>query len=249
MSIAAPAVDRTANFQPPAGFESPSSFEPAAGLEPPSSFERPAGFVPPSSFERPAGCRARRLSPAEARTATNATLVAAALDGEEWAWDALVRRYRGLVGTIARAYRVGRASADDVEQLVWMRLYENLGRIRRPEALGGWIASVTRNACLRLKQRQDREVPSDEELTRDLTTEESIEAELLATERSVALRQALGSLPRRRRQLLEALLDQPDLTHEELGRRIGMPTGSIGPTRFRSIEALRSVPALAALTD
>ncbi len=193
-------------------------------------------------------CRSRQSRPTldEAGVAPTAARGAAAAAGEEWAWEAIVHRYEGLVGAITRSFRIGWANADDVAQTVWLRLFEHLPRLREPEALGAWVAAVTRNCCLRLQKRLAREVAIDD-LDADLVSEEAVEAGLLVAERSAALRRALIDLPARRRQLLEALLDQPELTHDELGRRFGMAAGSVGPTRCRSIEKLRACPALAGL--
>ena len=34
---------------------------------------------------------------------------------------------------------------------------------------------------------------------------------------------------------MRVLVAQPELSYEEVGRRLGMPVGSIGPTRARSL--------------
>ena len=62
-------------------------------------------------------------------------LVAGARRGERWAWDALVERYRPLVRAVASGYRLNGRDVEDVDQTVWLRLVENLDRIREPRAL------------------------------------------------------------------------------------------------------------------
>ena len=59
-------------------------------------------------------------------------------------------RFSGLVWATARAHRLSSADAADVVQTTWLRLVENLDRIREPEALGGWLATTARRECLRL---------------------------------------------------------------------------------------------------
>ena len=77
-------------------------------------------------------------------------LVAAARDGDKQAWDALVERYAPLVWSICRRHRLGRADADDVAQSVWLRLVDQLDRVREPAALPGWLATTTRRECIRV---------------------------------------------------------------------------------------------------
>ncbi len=73
-------------------------------------------------------------------------LVSRARGGDRQAWDALVERYAPLIWSICRRHRLGRADADDVAQSVWMRLVDQLNRVRDPAALPGWLATTTRCA-------------------------------------------------------------------------------------------------------
>ena len=43
------------------------------------------------------------------------------------------------------------------------------------------------------------------------------------------------------------LTTNPELSYEEVGRRLSMPVGSIGPTRGRSLDRLRRSSELRAL--
>ena len=60
-----------------------------------------------------------------------------------------------------------------------------------------------------------------------------------------ARREAMRTLQRGVRELLTLLVDRPELSYEEVSQTIGMPIGSIGPTRERAFERLRSDTALA----
>ena len=78
----------------------------------------------------------------------------------------------------------------------------------------------------------------------DRVTDDLTDAELLAAERRQALRDALAELPEGRRELLLMLLTDPPLAYEEISRRLGIPIGSIGPTRARAFAQLREHRAL-----
>lgn len=168
-------------------------------------------------------------------------LVRAAAKGDRAAWDGLVERFGGLVWSIARAYRLSAADAGDVSQTAWLRLVENLDRIREPDRAGAWLAATTRNECLRIIRRSGRQVPTDMDAEVDLadTTATPPDAGLLASERDEALWQAFAGISERCQVLLRMLITDPPASYDEIGAALGMPIGSIGPTRARCLEHLR----------
>jgi RNA polymerase sigma factor (sigma-70 family) len=177
-----------------------------------------------------------------------AVLVSRAQDGDQHAWNAIVERFLPLVGAIARQHRLSEADADDVGQTVWLRLVEHLDGLREPAALPGWIRTTARHECLRLLAARGRTRavdPQDGGLdTLDAVTDDVSDVELVAAERRQALRDALAELPEARRELLLLLLVDPPLAYEEISRQLGIPIGSIGPTRARAFAALRDTAAL-----
>jgi RNA polymerase sigma factor (sigma-70 family) len=179
-------------------------------------------------------------------------LVACARGGDAQAWDALIERYDPLIWSICRRYRLGRADADDVRQSVWLRLVGQLGKIREPAALPGWIATTARRECGRLARAAHgpRAVPCvpDADTMAD-TRAQTAEQELLAAERQAALRQAVTYLPPQGQQLIAMLTADPPVPYLEISARLGIPVGSIGPTRRRCLAKMRRHPAIAALIN
>jgi len=174
---------------------------------------------------------------------TPAALIRAAGGGDEAAWAELVSRYSGMVWAVARGHRLGPADAADVVQTVWLRLVEHLDRLHDPEHVGGWLATTTRHECLRVIRRAGRELPDEDiEASADslAAPEPSPESVVLADERKVLLWQALERLPERCRTLLRALAMAPDGGYAEISAALGMPIGSIGPTRARCLDRLRA---------
>jgi len=178
-----------------------------------------------------------------------ATLVHAARQGEQDAWNAIVDRFLPLVGAIIRRHRLSEADGDDVSQTVWLRLVEHLGALREPDALPGWIRTTTRNECLRVLAARGRTRPVDPQDNGglDAVAGDVADTELLAAERRQALREALAELPAGRRELLLLLLTDPPLAYDEISARLGIPIGSIGPTRARALDQLRKTRALRGL--
>ena len=63
------------------------------------------------------------------------------------------------------------------------------------------------------------------------------------------VRRALADLPDRHRQLMELLVASPPVSYREISVRLGMPVGSIGPTRARILAHLRAALEPAGLHD
>jgi RNA polymerase sigma factor (sigma-70 family) len=179
-------------------------------------------------------------------------LVMRARSSDQQAWDALVERYAPLIWSICRRYRLSGADADDVGQTVWLHLVDQLDRLRDPAALAGWLATTTRRECLHVRRAAQRlqasgPVPGVE----DIPDEHApiAEDELLTAERHAALREALTHLPPRCQQLMVLLLEDPPLPYAQISATLGIPVGSIGPSRARCLNKLRHHPAIAALIN
>lgn len=179
-------------------------------------------------------------------------LVTRARDGEKVAWDELVERFAPLVWSICRRFRLSDADSSDVGQTVWLYLIEQLPTLREPAALPGWLATTTRRECMRVAKstrgREQREVSTDPGLTVDADAD-AVDEWLLVEERNAALRAAFAQLPVRCQRLLSMLLADPPAHYSDISAQLGIPIGSIGPTRSRCLEKLRRCPALAALIE
>jgi RNA polymerase sigma factor (sigma-70 family) len=177
-------------------------------------------------------------------------LVTSARNGEKQAWDAIVERYSPLIWSICRRHQLGGTDAEDVGQAVWLQLVSQLGNLRDPAALPGWVATTTRRECSRILRAAcslprsrfglDAENIPDEQ---NATTEH----ELLLAERNAALREAFARLPQGYQRLLALLIADPPVPYAEISARLGIPVGSIGPSRARCLDKLRRDPAIAAL--
>src|ERR1700748_3733244 len=156
-------------------------------------------------------------------------LVARAGKRDKQAWDPLVERYAPLIWSICRRYRLSSADANDVGQRVWLQLVSQLDKIRDPAALPGWLATATQREC-----GQQTEMA---------------EQELLTGERHAALQEASTPLPPCCQRLIAVLTEDPPVPYAQISARLGIPIGSIGPSRRRCLDTLRRNPAIAALLD
>jgi RNA polymerase sigma factor (sigma-70 family) len=172
-----------------------------------------------------------------------AALVRAAAAGDESSWDALVAEYGGLIWAITRSYRLTAAEAADVSQTTWLRLCENIDRLRDPGSVGSWLATTARRESLGCHSRS-RSVMLFEDMTQvdeDPHNVEAVDSRLLREEAAASVREALDQLPGRTRRLLALLMQDEPPSYEEVAAQLDLPIGSIGPTRGRALRRLREI--------
>jgi RNA polymerase sigma factor (sigma-70 family) len=158
-------------------------------------------------------------------------------------WARLVEEHQDRLLRIAWSYRIGH-DAHDVVQSAWLRLLEQGDSIRNWDAVVGWLTTVVRRECLRvirLRQRERLYDPEDLGQVADVADNGPTADEILVREESQQLvRQAMRSLPPRQHDLLVALSDADAPEYSVVGARLGMPVGSMGPTRQRGLRRLRA---------
>ncbi len=169
-------------------------------------------------------------------------MVAAAGRGDQSAWSALVARFRGQILRVARSHGLNAHQADDVAQETWVRLYRSLERVRDPGALGAWVDTTARRESLRALRSGRREDLTDEEIGIAAAAPDDPDDDLLQ-ERRAALAGAMEKLPERQRTLMASLLAESEPSYADVAARLGLPIGSIGPTRGRCVESLREMLA------
>ena len=181
---------------------------------------------------------------------TVVALVTRAAGGDPTAWNDIVERYAPLVWSICARFQLGNSDREDVAQSVWLLLVEQLGKLREPAALPGWLATTTHRECLRVvtaASKTERRGTLDDAL--QFVDNTIIDEEILMAERNAALRAAFAELPPRYQQLLGMLAKDPPVSYAEISATLQIPVGSIGPQRARCLERLRKSPALAALIE
>ena len=179
-------------------------------------------------------------------------LVTRARNDDRQAWDELVERYAPLIWSICRRYRLGRADAEDAGQSVWLQLVDQLASLRDPAALPGWLATTTQRECGRvLRAARKQQAPGHPLDAADIPDQVTgtAESELLRAQRHATLREAFMHLPPDSRKLIALLIQDPPVPYAEISARLGIPVGSIGPSRGRCLDKLRHDPAIAALIN
>jgi RNA polymerase sigma factor (sigma-70 family) len=173
-------------------------------------------------------------------------LVALCLGGDAGAWETLIVRYRRLIYSIPVRFNFTSADAADVFQAVCLKLIEHLHDLKDETKVSAWLITTTTRQCIHVRAQKMRESTNtgdeedrhDEPVAADVNIED---IQIQAQERQV-VRDAVEALPDRCQKLLELLyFDMTNPSYEDIGRIMNMPPASIGPTRARCLEKLRTV--------
>lgn len=91
-------------------------------------------------------------------------LLSAARDGNDLAFEELMRIYRVDVYRVARGMMGSPEEASDVTQDVFLRFFRSLGRLDQSRGVRAWLRRVTVNRCYDLLRARSRNQRIDEQL-------------------------------------------------------------------------------------
>ncbi len=162
--------------------------------------------------------------------------------GDARSWERLVDAFQKLVFSIPVRLGLSQEDCEDVFQNTFVALYASLNHMRSADALPRWLAVTAYRESLRvLRSHKHTPVSESEEALETLESlEKNAEDLLMEATQAGAVREALRRLPKRCRQLLELLFSEEEPSYAEIGKRLNMPIGAIGPTRARCLEKLRA---------
>lgn len=176
-------------------------------------------------------------------------LILACRRGDQLAWETLIRRYQRLIYAIPLRAGLDEDQAAEIFQDVFTTLFQKLNDIEQPEKLRAWLVTTARRKTLLAISKAH--LPQQSQLNTDEPSSEisSVRDEsplpdeqLLILEEQHRVRMALSSLDERCRTLLELLFYSPDPpSYAEIAAALGVPEGSIGPTRARCLAKLMRV--------
>nr|MBC7245182.1 sigma-70 family RNA polymerase sigma factor [Chloroflexota bacterium] len=180
---------------------------------------------------------------------TDAQLITACLNGQAWAWDTLVDRYKRLVYSLALRAGLGEEDAADVFQTVFTVLVESLPNLRAPQGLAAWLITTTKRTSWNVLRKRSRELPQSVARQGDAQPNPPTEEWLLSGHPDEStwvdqalVREALERLGGRCKELLQLLYYDPtEPSYEQISQRMRLPLGSIGPTRARCLQKMRKI--------
>jgi RNA polymerase sigma factor (sigma-70 family) len=169
-------------------------------------------------------------------------LVQACLRGDQQAWETLIDKYKRLIYSVPFKYGATPEDAADIFQAVCIEVFNSLGQLKQIESLRYWLITVTVRQSYRWKKKQARHVELDAlepEVAEGLVT---VPAVVQTLQQEQIVREVVEKLPPRCGELVRMLFfEQPPLPYNEVARRLGLATGSIGFVRGRCLDRLRKM--------
>ncbi len=165
--------------------------------------------------------------------------------GEDAAMSDLVQTLTPILWHTVRATRLDTAAAEDVLQTVWLSLVRHGDTIVEPNAVLQWLVVCAKREAWRVSRVQDRARPEDVETTRAAEPDGTpgVADQVAEAQADDVLWRHIEQLPERCRTLLRVIAFAAKPDYAQIARALGMPVGSIGPTRGRCLAKLRQLLA------
>jgi RNA polymerase sigma factor (sigma-70 family) len=161
-------------------------------------------------------------------------------DGDQRAMDDLVLLLSPVLWQVVRACGLDREAAEDVVQTTWLALVRSADGITEARAVSGWLCTTARREAWRVARQGSRHTATEENvLDRHLPDEPAPEQQVVLDDENARLWDCLKQLPERCQRLLRIVAAAPRPDYTAIASDLGMPVGSIGPTRGRCLEKLR----------
>ncbi len=172
-------------------------------------------------------------------TRDDARLIRAFLDGDEIAFEKIVRRYRQMVYFAAIKMVNNHDDADDVAQKTFISAYKNLKGFQGKSSLKTWLFRITMNYSKNLVRDRRRHVGQEVE-ENTATYQPDIQQRLEKAEQRQSIALALKSLPPRQREVFH-LRAQQDLSYAEISEVIGCSVSAAKVNYHYAVKALREI--------
>ncbi|MFZ2503747.1 MAG: sigma-70 family RNA polymerase sigma factor [Nocardioides sp.] len=170
--------------------------------------------------------------------------------GDEAGLDQLVAAMTPVLWHVVRAFRLTTEQSEDIIQTTWLALVRNRAKILDPAAVGGWLTTTARREAWRVAKVGTRSTPTeDDELTFRLPKQRSAEQTVVADDEDARLWAAVRTLDERCQMLLRIVAFEHRPDYKLIAADLGMPVGSVGPTRGRCLDKLKTALAAAAFVE
>ncbi len=161
--------------------------------------------------------------------------------GNHEAWIRLVKRYSGLIISVAKRVGLSNVDAQDCAQHTWMALYRNRQSIREPDRLQAWLIITTKRQAIRMLKHELR----FDDLSSSVESIEShipADQELLRLETLDSIEYALEQLGPQCQTLLKALFLSPEKqSYQNIARMLNISPNSLGPLRSRCLNKMSKI--------
>ena len=158
-------------------------------------------------------------------------LIKRCLNGDERAWDQIVKRYWRKVFNVAYKFVGRHDEAEDLSQEIFLKIFKSLSTFDRRANFQTWLISVSRNLCIDhyrsvRKERETIDRDVDAGALTPAASGPSPMATLEQRDRVVLLRQALSALPPTLRTAV-VMRDIQEHTYQEIADTLDLPEGTV----------------------
>ncbi len=189
----------------------------------------------------------REYAVGKLRDAEDSELVSRACDGEELAFEVLMRRYSPMViGFLVAKLRANR-DTEDLTQEIFLSAFRNLGNLKNPGRFGPWLMRIARNRLidfLRASSRHSRLVKPDADIHGDGVIEKAADPSLSPADKASASQtrhivvEEISKLRERYRVVLFMRLLGEEST-PQIALRLGLNPDTVRARVFRGMRKLR----------
>ncbi len=165
-------------------------------------------------------------------------------EGDRLAWTVLVDRYQRLVFAVPARAGLREDECEEIFHTTFVKLAQRVGTLRERGRVRAWVVTTARRLTIDvIRSRRTRRVVEDpeEHLARLPDPAAGVDESLADLEQRHQVRQALARLDDRCRRLIDLLFydaGDPPRSYEQVAAEMGMPQGSLGPTRGRCLQKL-----------
>src|SRR5580704_2024210 len=159
------------------------------------------------------------------------TVIQRCLQGDQSAWDLIVRQHWRKVFNVAYKFVGKHDEAEDLAQDIFLKVFKSLDTFDRRANFQTWLVSVSRNLCIDHYRsvRKERETINRDVDAGELSPASPDESPFDAIEqrdRVTLLRQALAALPESLRTAV-LMRDIQERSYQEIAEALGLPEGTV----------------------
>ncbi|MEP6716728.1 MAG: RNA polymerase sigma factor [Terriglobia bacterium] len=150
----------------------------------------------------------------------------------------LFERYKDRVYSIALRYSGNPGAAQDISQETFLKLFAGIGTFRGDASFESWLYRLVVNACFDQRRRNWRLQPALQAFFDVLKApEESVLDDILRSETSERVRNAVANLPSKQRMIVVLRYTQ-GLTYDDIAAAVGCSPGTVASRLSRAHQTL-----------
>ena len=173
----------------------------------------------------------------------NEILVKQVLDGNDLAFERLIRKFQKLVSHIVFRMVSNPTDREDLCQDVFIKVYKNLSGFRFDSKLSTWIARIAYNRCINFLEKKKVALYDDlgeDDKQYELKDTDSDRPDQIIENADLKqlLAQEIDTLPIQYRTII-TLYHLDEMSYTEIADIMGLPEGTVKSYLFRARKQLR----------